>query len=260
MSSGDKVLDASATVWFLVATLGQLAFAVYIAAFYGGAAIHGAFERWNEILVGGWVAGGSLGNAVIAMHLLLAISITVGGPLQLIPSLRARAISVHRWNGRIYLISLLITSVAGLAAVWTRGTAGGVNLGIGITVDGVLIVVFAVLAWRRARTGQIASHRAWALRVLIAASGVWFFRVTLMLWLALNRGPAGFGAHFDGPFPTTLSFACYLVPLAILELYLRARTRGTTARIATAVTLFVLTAAMAAGIALAIVGMWMPRI
>ena len=258
-SAGSKILDASAGAWLLVAGLGQLAFAAYVAAFYGRAAMSGTYGRWNEVLVGGWVAGGSFGNLVIGVHLALAISILVGGPLQLIPWLRARAMSLHRWNGRIYLTSVLVTSIAGLVAVWTRGTAGGVNLGIGISVNGVLIIVFAVQAWRTARSARLVAHRAWALRTFIAASGVWFFRVAMMLWIALNGGPAGFGAHFDGPFPTIASFACYLVPLGMLELYLRARTRGRAARVAMAVTLFLLTAAMAAGVVLATIGLWLPR-
>jgi hypothetical protein len=34
-------------------------------------------------------------------------------------------------------------------------------------------------------------------------SGVWFFRLGMFLWLAINRGPAGFEPDtFTGPFLT----------------------------------------------------------
>jgi len=257
----DKSLRAAAAFWFVIAMLGQLAFALYVAAFYGGAAVQGDYRRWNEILVGGWVARGAVGNVVLAAHLLLAFVITVGGPLQLIPQLRARVPAFHRWNGRLYVLTAVVISATGLYAVWTRGTAGGVNLGIGISLNGVLIIGVAAMALRFALAREIAAHRRWALRLFVLVNGVWFFRVGLMLWLVVNQGPAGFGSHFDGPFPTFLSFGCYLVPLAILELYLRTQRRaGPAGRFAMAGVLVVLTLAMGVGIAMAILGLWLPRL
>ena len=101
-----------------------------------------------------------------------------------------------------------------------------------------------------------------ALRLFLAVSGVWFFRVGLMFWLIANRGPAGFDPQtFSGPFLTFLAFAQYLLPLALLELYLRAQQsrRGLT-KLATAALLALATLAMAAGIAGAALVMWLPRL
>ena len=261
MSFAERVLRASAVFWFIVAAAGQFAFAAYVVAFYGRTALAGQYERWNEVLVGGWVSGGTLGNVVLAGHLLLAVIITVGGPLQLIPQIRARALPFHRWNGRLYVLTAFVISAAGLYSVWTRGTAGGINLGLGISLNGLLIIAFAAMTLRHALARNISVHRRWALRLFIAVNGVWFFRVALMLWVFVNQGPAGFGEKFDGPFPTILSFACYLVPLGILEIYLRSRERGDTIdRLAMALALIVLTVAMGVGIALAVVGMWLPRL
>ena len=261
ISFAERALRASGAFWFIVAAAGQFAFAAYVAAFYGRTAVSGQYERWNDVLVGGWVAGGTVGNIVLAAHLLLAVIITVGGPLQLIPQIRARALPFHRWNGRLYVLTAFVISAAGLYSVWTRGTAGGVNLGIGISLNGVLIFIFAAMALRHALARNITVHRRWALRLFIAVNGVWFFRLALMLWVFVNNGPAGFGENFDGPFPTFLSFACYLVPLGILEIYLRSQERGDSIdRLAMALALSVLTMAMGIGIALAVVGMWLPRI
>jgi hypothetical protein len=258
--TADKALRASGVFWFWVAVIGQWAFVAYIASFYGGAAIHGNFERWNDVLVGGYVRGGTVGNVVLGAHLLLAAVITVGGPLQLIPWLRARALPFHRWNGRLYMLTALIISIAGLYMVWTRGTAGGPLLRVGISLNGILIIACAVLAWRHAMARRIDIHRRWALRTFILVSGVWFFRVGLMLWILLNQGPVGIGKDFDGPFVRFWSFGCYLVPLLVLELYLRARDRsGPPAKFAMAGALFVLTAGVAIGIFGAAMGMWLPR-
>ena len=60
------------------------------------------------------------------------------------------------------------------------------------------------------------------------ASGVWFFRVGLMLWVVVNQGPAGFDTEtFRGPFLTFLSLAQSLLPLAILELISARETEAT---------------------------------
>jgi hypothetical protein len=109
---------------------------------------------------------------------------------------------------------------------------------------------------------ELAAHRRWALRLFLVMSGVWFFRVGLMLWVFLDGGPAGFDPEtFRGPFLTFLAFAQYLLPLAVLELYLRAQERGgPTRRFVVATALFVLTVAMGVGIVIAILGMWLPRI
>ena len=56
------------------------------------------------------------------------------------------------------------------------------------------------------------------------------------------------------------AFGCYLVPLAVLELYLRARDRsGPPGKVAMAGALFVLTAGVGIGIFGAVMGMWLPR-
>lgn len=65
----------------------------------------------------------------------------------------------------------------------------------------------------------------------------------------------------SAPFLTFLSFARYLLPLAVLELYLRTQDRaGAPSRIAMAAGLFVLTVAMGVGIFAATMGMWLAYI
>ena len=259
-SKADKALRAAAAFWFITAVVGQWLFVAYVASFYGGAALGGRFERWNEVLVGGYVRGGTVGNVVLAAHLLLAVVITVGGPLQLIPWIRARVLPFHRWNGRLYILIAFTISLAGLYMVWTRGTAGGPSLRIGISLNGVLILICAALTWRHAMARRIDIHRHWALRTFLLVSGVWFFRVGLMFWILANRGPVGIGDDFNGPFVRFWSFGCYLLPLAVLELYLRARDRaGPSGKLAMAGALLLLTLATAIGILGAAMGMWLPR-
>jgi len=256
-----RVLGGTARLWLFTALAGQLAFALYVAAFYGGQAAQGRFEAWNEVLVGGYVRGAAIGNIVLAAHLLLAVTITLGGPFQLWPWIRRRAPWLHRWNGRIYLLTAVLITLAGLYAVWTRGTAGGPLMRIGISLNGVLILLAVVPVWRKAVARRFAEHRRWALRLFLLVSGVWFFRIGLMFWILIHQAPVGIGDDFDGPFVRFLAFACYLAPLAVLELYFRAEAlRGSAGKYLMAGLLVVLAACTAGGILGAFMGMWLPRI
>lgn len=256
-----KALDAAAGFWFGVAAIGQVLFAISVAVFYGHATLRGHGEAFNRSMTHGYVAGDAVGNAVVGIHLAVAVVVMLGGLLQFVPVVRRRFPRVHRWNGRVYLTTAVVASVAGLVMVWTRGTAGDLSQRLGITLDAALILGCAAMALHRARTRDFAAHRRWALRLFMVVSAVWFFRVGVAFWIGVNGGPVGFDpSTFEGPFLTFMAFAQTLVPLALLELYLRAKAEGSSpTRLATAAVLVVATIAMGLGIAAAAAGSWVPR-
>jgi len=262
VARADRALTLVARAWFVVAVIGQWIFASYVAILYGGIATGGNPEAWNTVMPHGYVAGQPFGNAVVMLHLLLAVIILVGGPLQLITAVRKRVPTFHRWNGRIYIAAVSLTAIGGLYMVWVRGAVGDITQHLGITGAAILILLSATLALRHAMKGSIALHRRWALRLFLVSNAVWFFRIGLMLWVLLNKGPAGFDPKtFTGPFLTLWSFGDYLLPLAVLEIYLRVKaSAGVRARFAMAGALAVLTLAMTVGIAVATMGMWLPRL
>lgn len=120
-------LRAAATSWFVVAVLGQMMLAIYVVGFYWRAAFAGHFEKWNEVLEHGYIAGDTLGNLVLALHLAFAVVVTVGGPLQLVPIVRNRWPTFHHWNGRVYLASVVVMSLGGLFMIITRGATGDLS-------------------------------------------------------------------------------------------------------------------------------------
>ena len=256
-----RALAAAATAWFVVAAFGQLLFAGYVLGFYGRAAMHGDFKAWNKVLTHGFVDGDTVGNVAVAVHLAFAVVVVLGGLVQLVPHVRRAAPAFHRWNGRVYLVTVSATALAGLAMVWMRGAAGALAQDIGINLDAFLVLGFAWLAYRNARARRFDAHRRWALRLFIAASGVWFFRLMLPLWIVVNQGPVGFDPEtFHGPAITTLSYVDYLLPLAVLELYFRAQRGGARARGAMAAGLGVATLLTAAGVASAAMILWLPML
>jgi len=260
-SFADAALKSAARFWFVVAVAGQLIFAAYIALFYGASAVQGNWAMWSKVMPRGYIPGDTAGNTAIATHLFLAFLITVGGALQLIPAVRARVPTFHRWNGRIYVVSAIVASIGGLYLVWVRGTVGDTWQHLGTTLNAGLIMLCAVMAWRRALARDFIAHRRWALRLFLVVSGVWFFRVGLMLWLLIHQAPVGFDSKtFQGPFLTFLAFAQTLVPLAVLQLYLwTQRSVNPSYQFVMAAGLGLLTFAMGAGIFGATMMMWLPR-
>ena len=254
------LLRGAAVFWFTLTAAGQLLFACYVALFYGRAVAHGRLEEWNKVLQGGYIAGDTLGNSALVSHLLFAVIITVGGVLQLLPVVRRRWPRLHRWNGRVYLTGASIAALGGLVMIWTRNGGGDLSQHVAISINALLILTFAALALRHALARRLDVHRRWALRLFLVVSGGWFFRVGLMFWIVVNHGPVGFDPKtFTGPFLTGLSFAQFLLPLALLELYLHAQRGSAGARIGVAAVLIVLTLAMTGGIAAAAAIMWLPH-
>ena len=261
LADANAVLAGSARLWFVTAVLGQLAFLHYIAAFYDAATLRGDFATWNRntLLLKGYIVGDTAGNLMFAAHVLLAAIVTFGGALQLVTQSRTRFSSVHRWNGRLFVLVAIAGSISGLFMVWVRGSRANVTAGLATSLDAVLIIAFAASAWRAARARDFCIHRRWALRTYIAANGVWFQRIGIFGWMFFNQAPVGMTKHFDGWFDLSWGFGCYLLPLAILELYLRVRDNaGPRGRYVMAGAMILLTAVMSYGIFAAYLFVWRP--
>ena len=114
-SSGKKLLRRSGLAWFLVAAAGLAAFVWMIVAHYGRKTMSGNLAGWNDKpIIKGYVPGDTPGNAMFAVHVLLAAIVTIGGLLQLVPAIRRRAPWFHRWNGRLFFIIAYIMALGGL--------------------------------------------------------------------------------------------------------------------------------------------------
>ena len=258
-----KMLSASAAMWFIVATFGQWFFAYYILAFYGGHAVDGNWLAWSKRMIHGFIEGDIIGNVAVLIHIFLAFVITFCGPLQFMPQVRKYSPAFHRFNGRLYIMTALIISVAAIYSVWTRDNRiGGLTGQIATSLDGVMIIVCAIMTVRLAMARQIARHNRWALRLFIVASGVWFYRVIRGFWITVNDGTSpGTNGTLTGPFDQALNFAGFLMPLLILEVYFRVRdNRADTGKYAMSGVLMMLTVIMAVGIYGAANILWLPNL
>lgn len=240
-----NTLGAATTLWFLATLIGQWVFLYYIAAFYGTPALSGDFEAWNNhpMIDRAFRPDDIAASVAFGAHVGLALIIVLGGTLQLIPQIRARAAWLHRWNGRAFIVAAMLASVAGLYMVWIRGGAtGGMANNIIISGNALLVLLFGTLAWRAGSARNIASHRRWALRTFMVTNGVFWLRLGFSAWILITQAE-----------PDALTFyifaaASYLVPWALLELYFVARDSGGAARLAMAGVVCAASAYIALGI------------
>jgi uncharacterized membrane protein len=260
-SVADTALKAAARFWFVVVVVGQLVFAFAVASFYGLTALRGDFHGWSKFITHGYVPGDTLGNFAVVMHVASAVVVMLAGSLQLVPGVRSRFPAFHRWNGRIYMLTAVALSMAGLYMTWIRGSVGDLSQHLGGSLGAVLIWLCAAMALRYALARDFKTHRRWALRLFLVASAAWFFRLMFFLSLLLF-GPFGFDpTTLQGPLLTFMSFAQYLLPLAVLEICLRAQDHSSApGRMAAAAGLFVLTLAMGAGIFAVTMAVWVPDV
>lgn len=256
-----RLLKRSGALWFLAVVAGQWLFVYYILAAYMPPTLSGAWESWDDTgLIHGFIEGDWPGNLGFISHVLLAAVITLGGTLQLIPQLRQRLPVVHRWTGRTFLAASVFMAVGGIALIWGRGTRLNDVTGMATTLDGILILVAAGFALYNIRMRRIDRHRRWAMRLFIFVSGVWYLRVGYMAW-GIATGGAGIGDRMNGPVDYAMAYACFLLPWAVLELYLQASdSRSVAAKLVMAGGMVAAAAITALGVFGAWLVMWSPHV
>jgi len=261
-TSGDRLLYWSGRIWFTIAAIGQLAFIAFILIFYGVSTFSGDFAAWNtKPLIKGFEAGDTAGNMMFAIHVLLAAIMTLTGLMQLTPQIRSRAPTLHRMSGRVFLILACALALGGLWLTWVRGTYLSTIGAYAITGNAALILIFAVMTVRFAMQRKIAVHQRWAMRLFMVANSVWFLRIGIMSWIVLAQGPVGMNRKMSGPTDIVLAFGCYLIPLALYELYwLAKRSNSEVMKMAVASSVIVAAGITAIGVFGTTAFMWLPHI
>ena len=205
------------TVWVSAALFG-----LYILAFYAAALYEGDTNRWNEVLPGLYEKDSVATTSGIGLHFATGGIILLLGSIQLINVVRVRFPALHRWIGRIYIVSSLLTAVGGLTFILLKGTIGGIMMDIGFALYGVLMFLAAIETYRHAVAKRLEKHRAWALRLYALAIGSWLYRMDYGFWLLLTDG-LEHTRQFTGIFDKIMFFFFYIPNLLVVEAFIRAR-------------------------------------
>jgi uncharacterized membrane protein len=139
------------------------------------------------------------GGGIIALSL---------GPWGFWGAFRNKHLRLHRWMGRIYLLSVLVGSIAGL---YMAATAfGGLPTRIGFGMLGALWLTTGAMAYLRVRQGNVQIHRQWMIRNYALTFSAVMLRVWLPLFFAL-------GYEFPEAY-TTVAWVCWVPNLLVAEL------------------------------------------
>ena len=102
-------------------------------------------------------------RALTLVHILPGMLFMVLGPLQFVPTLRAKYPQVHRWTGRIFLTASAVIGVTGLTLAFGK-TIGGVDEKAAVTLFGsFFLIALAKGLWHTLRR-EFAQHREWMIR------------------------------------------------------------------------------------------------
>ncbi len=99
------------------------------------------------------------------------------GPFQFLDGFRKRRPVIHRWMGRIYLVSILIGGLS--AFIIAPGMISGLVGEVGLMSLAVLWLWTGWNAYSSIRKGDVKSHREWMIR----SFALTFAAATLRLWL-----------------------------------------------------------------------------
>lgn len=126
-------------------------------------------------------SGELLANAVWNMafyaHIILGGIALLIGWLQFSTKLRLRYISLHRTIGKIYIVCVLVSSVAGIGIGFFA--TGGFVTSAGFICLGLIWFTTTLLAYTAIRKVRVEQHR----RLMIYSYAACFAAVTLRLWL-----------------------------------------------------------------------------
>ncbi|WP_433327721.1 DUF2306 domain-containing protein [Spirillospora sp. CA-294931] len=168
--------------------------------------------------------------SLLAAHVFTALVALVLGPLQFMPSIRARR-GVHRAIGRVYLLAGVLPSA--LAGFPVAIMSGRPITQIGLSVPCVLWLVTGWLAVRAARRRDFRAHRAWMMRnyalTFLAVTSRILIPLLVVAQVALgDTGPRD--ELISSTIPVGQAIG-WVVNLAIVEFMLRRRrTRASFAR------------------------------
>lgn len=156
-------------------------------------------------------------------HLLFALPVVVGAPLQFIPRIRRLAPKAHRTIGKAYVTG---ASIAAVLAVYLGATIEYEGSRLSIVLAGLVWLFFTLAAWRSAVAKNFVAHRAFMIRSYTLA--------LVLVWLRLMydfQDYLFFYVQDEALRDATREWASWVVPLVLVELWIswlpQARSRRT---------------------------------
>ncbi|SHE15090.1 Predicted membrane protein (DUF2306) [Chlamydia abortus] len=173
-----------------------------------------AFEKFisNKDLI---LADPSLWIFMIRIHILLAILSLLTGPLGVIRRIRVKSIRFHRWNGRLYVLSILLNFIPGVYVSFFA--TGGWPSTIGFLILNTLWLGTTILGYWYIKRRQVILHSRWITRSFFLC----FANMTIYIIVAIAHNAMNFSY---GTAYTIAVWLSWVLNLLIAELIIRQKT------------------------------------
>ena len=126
--------------------------------------------------------------------------------------LRAKRLTLHRLLGKIYVVAVLISAIAGFyAAIYANG---GIVAKLGFSFLAIGWFYTTLNAYTTIKRKEIQKHRKWMIR----SYSLTLAAVTLRLWMHIL--PNLLGISFDDSY-IIISWLCWVPNIIIAEIYIR---------------------------------------
>jgi uncharacterized membrane protein len=147
-------------------------------------------------------------------HILLGIVATLIGPFQFIPYIRQQFPAVHRAMGKVYISSILISTMISFYLV--SGSGLGVAYGVGLTALGVVWLTSTMMAYVAIRKRNLSLHREWMIKSYVLTLAFVSFRVVEDALIFFQ-----IGEFIDRKI--LMAWGCWAVPFFVTEVILQSR-------------------------------------
>jgi len=161
-------------------------------------------------------SGGGLASISMAIHWFFGIIIMMSGFLLFPQTIRVEIPPFfHRWIGRLYVLSSLITGLAGLVYTFWIGTVGGIVMDIPFVIYGVFLIVCGGMTWYNSYNKKFKNHRWWAARLFALGLSSGFYR---LLILPLLLGAVSTSKN-QLMWMNIASYFFFVLPVLLVEFY-----------------------------------------
>ena len=144
----------------------------------------------------------------LRLHIAGGMGALLVGPWQFSQKLRNRALNLHRWLGRFYLLEVALGSIAGLAMATVSEDDWPTHFDFGVLA--VLWFFTGLQAYLHVRRGNISEHRRWMIRNFALTLAA----VTLRIYFPLML----FAFHWSSRTSfITVSWLCWVPNLLVAE-------------------------------------------
>ncbi|GIP36490.1 hypothetical protein J2TS4_57000 [Paenibacillus sp. J2TS4] len=170
-----------------------------------------AFEKFisNKDLI---LTDTSLWIFMIRIHILLAIISLLTGPLGVIKRIRAKSTKFHRWNGRLYVLSILLNFIPGVYVSFFA--TGGWPSTIGFLILNTLWLGTTILGYWYIKRRKVILHSQWITRSFFLS----FANMTIYIIVAIAHNAMNFSY---GNAYTIAVWLCWILNLLIAEFLIR---------------------------------------